>query len=129
MAQVIEHAHEEDEIELFAELRDIVNGELAKLDVCAEHFGGEAGLSEISLVEIDADDTVSSAAFHFDGVVTGVATDVQNSSAGKVFRQREGKRAPFRGGIIAEEMVGRGLDAVEVEIVEPAAEFADTRFD
>jgi hypothetical protein len=42
MAQVVEDAHEEDEVELFAEVGDLPDGHAAELDVEAFDLGSEA---------------------------------------------------------------------------------------
>ena len=54
MAQMIEHADEEHDVEPLAERADVVDRELAELDVEPVHLGGEPGLRQIVLVEIDA---------------------------------------------------------------------------
>ena len=62
MAQVIEHAHEDDDVECFAELPDVVDGQVAELDVGKSgDLGGEASLVEIDLVAVDADDAAGAA--------------------------------------------------------------------
>src|SRR5215210_5723297 len=84
MTQVIEDAHEENQVELLAELRHVVNRELSKLDVRAKHFGGEARLCKIVFVEIDTDDAIGAAAFHLERVVARVATDIEHGAAGEI---------------------------------------------
>src|SRR3546814_407356 len=46
----------------------------------------------------------------------------EHAAAGEVARDGVLEMPPFDGGIIAEEMVRRGLDPVEVDVVEPLAE-------
>ena len=55
MPQVIEHAHEEHDVEALAETRDIVDRQLPELDVQRLDLGGEARLRQIVVVGIDAD--------------------------------------------------------------------------
>ncbi len=57
MAQVVEHAEEEDDIELLAESSNVVDGELAILDVEIQHLGREPCLGEVIGVGVDADHT------------------------------------------------------------------------
>src|SRR4051794_28157056 len=55
MTQVIENAEKEDDVESLPERSDIVDGELAELDVELLHPGGKARLIEIGLVAVDAE--------------------------------------------------------------------------
>jgi hypothetical protein len=82
MAQVVEHAHEQHEVEALAELGDVVDRQLAELDVGALHLGGEAGLLQVAVVEIDTQHAVGAATFHLDGVEAAVAADIQHALAG-----------------------------------------------
>ena len=54
VAQVVEHAHEEHDVEPLAERADVVDRQLPEFDVEPAHLGGEAGLRQIILVEVDA---------------------------------------------------------------------------
>jgi hypothetical protein len=67
MAQVVEHAHEHHEVEALAQLADVVDRQLAKLDVLALHLGGEAGLLQVAVVEVDAEHAIGAAPLHLDG--------------------------------------------------------------
>lgn len=122
MTQVIQDAHEDDEIEFFAESGNVPNGKTAKLDVDAFHFGGEPGLAEVVLVGIDAEDTRGTAALHLQRVEACVATDVEDGFAGEICRKSIAEACELNFRIIAEEMMRRGLDAAEAQIMEPGAE-------
>ena len=91
MAQVIEHAHEEHEVEPLAERADVVDRQLAELDVEPVDLGGEAGLREIVLVEIDAEHALGAAPLHLDRVEAAVAADIEHGLAGQVRRDRVGE--------------------------------------
>jgi hypothetical protein len=122
MAQMIEHAHEEHDVEALAQGTDVVDRELAELDVLARHFGREARLREVALVEIDAEHARGAALLHLDRVEAAVAADVEHGLAREVLRDRVREAAPFDGGVVAEEMVRGGPGAVEVDVVEPGPE-------
>src|SRR5437870_323449 len=55
MAEVVEHTHENHDIEFLAELRDVVDGKLTKFDVHSDDFCGETSLSQISRIVVDAE--------------------------------------------------------------------------
>src|SRR5690348_3981176 len=129
MTKVIEHAHEHDEIEALTELTDVVNRQLAKFDVEAAHPGGKARLRQIFIDGVDADDARCAAALQLHRVETGVAADVEDRVAGEIARNGVGEAAPFDGRIIAEKMLRRGANTVEVEIVKPGAKRVDLPLD
>ena len=122
VAQVVEHAHEEHEVEALAQRADVVDGQLAELDVEPGDLGGEAGLGQVVVVEVDAEHALGAAPLHLDRVEAAVAADVEHGLAGEVRRDRVGERSPLHRRVVAEEMVGRGRDAVEVDVVEPGPE-------
>jgi hypothetical protein len=64
MAQVVEDAHEHDEVEFLADCTDIVDGHLGEIDLQPDHAGGEAGLGEVVLVEVDAEHAGGTASLH-----------------------------------------------------------------
>ena len=54
--QMVEHAHEDDDVEAAAERSDVVDGEAPELDiVLAERLGGEPRLGEVAPVAVDAE--------------------------------------------------------------------------
>jgi hypothetical protein len=123
--QVIEHAHEQDDVEALAQGPDVVDGALSELDVLPCHPGGKARLFEVPGVGIEPEHARGPAPLHLDGVEASVATDVQHALAGQVGRQRVAEAAPLHGRIVTEEMVRRGPDALEVDVVEPLAQRID----
>ena len=125
VAQVVEHPEEEHEVEALVEGGDVVDRELAELDVHAAHLGGEARLGEIAVVEIHGDHPVGAAPLHLDGVEAGVAADVEHGPPAQVARHRLGEVRPLVRRIVVQEMLGRGGDAAEVEVVEPRPEVGD----
>src|SRR5947209_8415146 len=126
MAQVVQHAKKKNDIELLTELLHVVNGEFAKFDFAAERLGGESRLGQISVVEINRDYAVGAAPFHLDAVEAAIAADIQHRLTAQVRRNRMLKPLPLYAWIIAEKMIWRGLHTIDVEIVKPIAQFADT---
>ena len=57
MTEVVEDAHEEDDVERLIQRPDVPDGELAKFDIQAFNLGGEAGLGEVMVVGINAENT------------------------------------------------------------------------
>src|SRR5205085_1225088 len=123
VAEVIEHAHEDDHVELLAEFADIVDIHFAELDVVvADDAGGEAALFEIRLIAVDGYDARGAALLHLDRVEAGVAADIEHRLAGQVGRNGVREVLPFDVWIVAEKMVGRRLHAAEIDVVKPTAE-------
>ena len=122
MAEMIEHAHKNDEIEFLVEGTDFPDGEAAKIDVGREHIGGKARLREVVFIGIDAENSISAAAFHLDGIEAGVAADIEHGFASQVTRKGVAEALELGAWIISEEVVGCGLDSIEAKIVEPGAE-------
>ena len=74
---------------------------------------------EVVVVEVDADHARGAAPLHLDGVEAGVAADVEHGLAGEVLRDGVLEAAPLDVRVVAQEMLGRGLDAAQVDVVEP----------
>jgi hypothetical protein len=129
MAKVIKDTHEDDEIESFAESGDIPYGETAELDVDALDLGGEAGLAEVMFVRVDAEDAGGSASLHLERVETGVAADIKDSLAGEVGGDGMTKARELSLGIVAQEVIGRCLNALEVQVMKPGAERLNLRLE
>ena len=53
MAQMVEHAEKQHEVEALAERADVINRELGEFDVEPGHLGGETRLPQIILVVVD----------------------------------------------------------------------------
>src|SRR6185437_5015828 len=119
---MIEHAHEDDPIELLAELAYFIDGEPVKFNVRAHHLGREPRLREIALVVVDRDYAVGAAPLHFERIEAGVAADIEHCFPAQIPRNRMLETLPLEARIVTEKMVRRGLDAVEIEIVKLVAE-------
>src|SRR3981081_2632325 len=78
-SEVIEHAHEQNHIEFLLELIDLVDIQLAELDFGASHVSRKSRLCQVCRVRIDAEYARGAAPLHFDGVKTGVASDVEHA--------------------------------------------------
>jgi hypothetical protein len=129
VAQVVEHAHEQHEVEALAEGGDVVHRELPELDVEAGDLAGEARLREVALVRVDPHDPGGAAALHLEREEPGVAPDVEDGLPIEALRQGARDGAPHDVGVIAEEVLRGGLHPVEVEVVKPLAELVDPPLD
>ncbi len=67
---------------------DVIDRELAELDLEPADAGGEAGLRQVVVVEIDAEHPLGPAPFHLDRVEAAVAADVEHRLAGQIGRDR-----------------------------------------
>ena len=111
VAQVVEHAHEDHEVEALAQRRDVVDRQVAELDAPslagpAQRLGRQPRLRQIALVAVDAEHPRRAAPLHLDRVEAGVAADVEHALAGHVGGQRVGEAGELEVGIVAQEMIG-----------------------
>lgn len=125
VAQVIEHAHENDEIELLLQPPHLIDRHLMELDVEARVFGCEACLAQIMRIGIDADDPACIAPLHFQRVEAGIAADIENAAALEVIGDDMPEALPLEPRIVAKEVIGGRLDATDPQVVEPGAELGD----
>src|SRR5947209_7816176 len=106
--QMVEHAHEDDDVETLSEGSDFIYVELRELDLLeSQRFARQPGLREVALIAVDAEDAIGTTALHLDRIETGVAPDIQHAPAAKIVRQVRREPAEFCSGIIAEKMVRR----------------------
>src|SRR5207237_5300300 len=63
MSQMVEHPHEQDDIEALLEHADVINGETAEIDVEILESGGETRLAKILVFGIDRDDAIGAPPF------------------------------------------------------------------
>src|SRR5438477_10375935 len=103
MAKMIKHAHEDHEIELFAELADVVGRELPKFDLQSAHAGRELRLLQIFVLGIQPEHAIGSAALHLHGVKTGVTADVENRFARQTVGNDMAKSSPFHCGVVTKK--------------------------
>ena len=68
------------------QLRDVVDIELAELDIGAVDLGGETGLREVLRVGIDSDHARGAAPLHLEGIEAGIAADIEHGLAAEVGR-------------------------------------------
>src|SRR5438309_7123214 len=117
MPQMVEHAHENHEVELLSQATDFINVELRELDVVeAQRFCRKPRLRKIALVAVDTEHATGAAALHLDRIEAGVAADVEYALAGKVLRQLRREAAKLCAWIIAEEMLWRGPHPAKVDV-------------
>jgi len=129
MSQMIKHAHEDHEIELFAKLPDIVGRHLAEFDLETGDFGCKFRLRQVFIVGIKAEHALRTPALHFHGVEAGIAADVENGLALQIIRDDAGETAPLDLRVVPQEVRRRGTDTLQIEIVKPGAERIDTATD
>src|SRR3954466_9341990 len=102
MSQVIKHAHEQDYVEALAERCDLIDGQIAELDVAATNLAGKASLRQILLIRINPEHACGAAGLHFNGIEPRVATNVENSVSPQVARNRMREAAPLQRRVITE---------------------------
>src|SRR4051812_27540482 len=122
---MVENAHKKNDVETFPQPRHVVDRHIAELNRHATYLGGERRLAQIAWVAIDTDDAVGATPLHLEGVEARIAADVEGGHPCQVGWNGIGEAAPFEVRIVAEEMVGSGSDAVELEVVEPWRERLD----
>src|ERR1019366_7412634 len=125
IAKVIEHPHEDDEIKLSRNLVHLVDAALFQLDLQPQGARSQAGLLQIAVADIDAEHPAGSSLLHLQGVEAAVAADVQHRGAAQIQRNRRRDMPPLHDGKIAEEVMGRRLDAVQIDVVEPLSQLRD----
>src|SRR3954469_23766458 len=100
MAQVVENAHEDNEVEALAELANLVDRHLPKVDVQACLLCGETRLSQIARIRINAEYPAGIAPFHLETVKPGIAADIEDASTLKILRNDIAKLPPLEGWVI-----------------------------
>lgn len=129
VTQVVQHAHQQDDIEPLSEFGDVIDGQLSKLDVHRADLGREAGLREIAVTGVESDNLSRPAPLHLDRVEAGVATDIEHGLAAEVPRHTGRDMPPENRGVVAQKVSRRRLHAGQVDIVEPIAQRGDTALD
>lgn len=127
IAEVVENAHEEDEVVLFVHARQVVHLHLAEAHpvLHPELPGGPARLLQIMGIVVDAGDE-RAAPREREGVEARVAADVEGRPPGEVFREMPPDLLPLEGREVPQEMVGDRLRAVgKMEVVEPGTQRCD----
>src|SRR5579885_3231366 len=125
MAQVIQHPHEDHDVECFTELADVINRKLSKLDDEPADLSGKSCLSEVVIAAVDSDDPVGAAAFHFHRIESSVAADIEHRLAAQVGIDDLAEALPLYRRIIAQEMQGRSPDSAEIKVVKPWTKLCD----
>src|SRR4051812_44954724 len=126
MAQMVEHAHEDDEIELLAQLPDVICRHLAEFNFKPVDLGGKAGLRQVLLVAIETKHTLGAAPLHLHRVKACIAADIEHGLAIEAIRNDFGEASPLHIGIVTQEMCRCGRHAIEIKIVKPRSERIDT---
>lgn len=108
---MIEHAHEQHEIEALPKPCDIIDRHLSEFDIEPGLIGGKLRLAQIMRIGIDANDPPCLAALHFQCVKSGIAANIEHAAPAEILRQQMAKSLPFEGGVISQRMGWRRLDA------------------
>ena len=124
MTQVIHDSHEEDEVEFLAKGGHVPDRHAEKLKIRAFHLSGKASLLEVALIGVDAENPLCSTALHFKAIKTGVAADVEDRLSRDI-GERIAYPVELDLRIVAKEMIGSGLDAIDAEIVKPRSQCAN----
>src|SRR3954452_1392099 len=122
MPQVIEHAHEDHDVEPLAETPDVVDRELAKLDLELVHLRGETRLPEIFVHRVEAEHALRAASFHLHCVEARIASNVEHRLSCEILWNGIGEMPPLYFRVVTEEVTWGGRHAVQIEIVKPRTE-------
>src|SRR5207244_11928167 len=67
-----------------------------------------------------------SALLHLYRVESAIAADIEDAGAGEILRNRIADWLPLDVRKVTKKMIGRGVNSMNVEIVEPLTEFRDS---
>src|SRR4029453_9460016 len=101
MAQMIEDAHEQYDIEGFTKLGHIVHRELVQFERNAADRGRKARLRQIQGFAINAHHARSATPFHLQSVESAIASNIEDSLTVQIGWEGIGKALPFHARIIA----------------------------
>src|SRR5471032_150011 len=122
---MVKDAHKQDIVELTGNRINIINGTLGKLDLQTKDLRGKARLIEITIVHVNAQNAAGASLLEFNGMEAAVASDVEDGGARQIRGQRGSDVLPLYIRKIAQEMMRRGENAIQVDIVEPITHFRD----
>ena len=122
---MIQDAHEQHEIEGFAELGHVVHRQLVQFELHAADLGRKACLRQIQGLAINPHHALSATAFHLNRVEPAIAANIEDRLAVQVGWQGIGKALPFHPWIIAEKMLRCRLEPTQVQVMKPWAEFTN----
>src|SRR5947199_6429173 len=101
---MIEHAHEDHEVERLSEPSDVVDREIAKLDIELIDLGGKPRLRQIFFATVESENAVGPSALHLHRIKSGIASDVQNRLSFQRFGHDPREIAPLHRRVVAEKM-------------------------
>src|ERR1700760_504020 len=128
MPQVIQHTHEDHQVEFLLQSCDIPYRHLSEFDIDTIHFSGEASLSQIMQICVDPKYPICSAPLHLQGIKTRVATDIQHGPAVHIFGNHAVESSELDSRIVAEKMLWSCLDTLQPQIMEPRSHLANAGF-
>src|SRR5438067_1273646 len=81
---MVKHAQEQNQIEFFRELIDLIDIQLPELDIEAGHLRRKSRLCEVPRVRIDAEYARGASPFHLQRIEAGIAADIEHGPAGQI---------------------------------------------
>lgn len=98
---MVEHTHEDHQVEGLAELRNVVDGHLPEFDVEPRPLGGEMRLGEVVGIGFEPQHPACVSPLHLHCVKAGIAADVEDAHAGQVIGNDIAETRPFERRIVA----------------------------
>src|SRR5581483_10561025 len=81
ISQVVEHAHEDDVIELPRDRIQLVDGAFSEIDIQIQSLCREPRLVQVALININSQNVRCSAPFHLNGIEAAVTANVEDCCA------------------------------------------------
>src|ERR1700731_1136459 len=125
---MIKNSHEQDVIELTGNRIHVIDRALGKFNVQAQNLGGKTGLIEVAVVHVNAQNAAGAPLLEFNGMKSAVAADIKHTGAGQIRGQRRSNVLPLYVGKIAQKMMRRRPNSVQVDVVEPVTFFFNTTY-
>src|SRR5205823_12636666 len=125
VAQVIQNPHKDNQVELLSNSSNVPYREAAELDLRPLDLSGETSLTKIVFVRINTQHASCAAALHLERVEPRIASDIKHGLTRKIGRQCMTEGRELQLGVVAEKVVGSGLNAIEAEIMKPGTESPD----
>src|SRR5438876_11989543 len=80
----------------------------------------------MTIIYVDAKHLPCSALLHLNRVESAIAADIEDAGAGEILRNRLADWLPLDVRKVTKKLIGRGVNSMKVEIVEPLTEFRDS---
>src|SRR3546814_4721373 len=86
VTQMVENAHEQHQVEAFAQSRNIVDGHLPKLDIGVVDLRHQLRLRQIAGIAVDGHDPGCAPAFHLQRVEASIRSEAHTSELQSLMR-------------------------------------------